>query len=210
MTKKSLVNALSALVVGAVVLTGCADENSEAGGPGMGHGGGMPSAGMPGGQQGDHNQHDVAFAQQMIPHHAQAIEMARLAPERTSTEKVLDLARRIEQAQDPEIQQMTTWLAAWGASVPTTAPGHGGMGMDHGGMPGMMSAEEMRQLTQAKGAEFDRLFLTMMIEHHEGAVHMAQMELQHGSNTEARTLAQRIIDTQQAEIDEMRGLLSQD
>ncbi|WXK02679.1 DUF305 domain-containing protein [Saccharopolyspora sp. ID03-671] len=163
-------------------------------------------------QQGDHNQADITFTQQMIPHHVGALDMAKMVQGRTSNPQVLDLAGRIEQAQDPEIKQMTGWLQAWGAQTPPTGmPGmdHGSMpGMESGApMPGMMSQDEMNQLMAAKDGEFDKLFLEMMIKHHQGAVDMAKVELSQGSNAEAKALAQRIIDSQQAEIDEMHKLL---
>ncbi|MEV1295925.1 DUF305 domain-containing protein [Pseudonocardia sp. NPDC049635] len=179
----------------------------------------------------EHNQADIAFAQDMIPHHQQAVEMSTLATERAGSDDVRRLASEIEQAQGPEITAMQAFLAAWGAPAPGAMPGtdhesmghgadqdgmgeggtgHGGMdhsGMGHGGMAGMMTPEQMAQLEQANGAEFDRMFLEMMIAHHEGAVQMAQAELANGVNPEAKALAQQIIDAQEAEIAEMRELL---
>ncbi len=153
----------------------------------------------------DHNDQDVSFAQDMIPHHAQALGMAKMAPSRSTNPQVIDLAQRIEQAQDPEIQQMRTWLEQWGADVPPADEGDGG---EHGGhdMPGMMAAEDMTALEKATGPDFDRRWLDMMIEHHQGAVTMATTELDKGGDPEARKLAQRIIDAQRAEIDEMTRL----
>ena len=141
----------------------------------------------------------------MIPHHAQALEMAKLVPSRSTNPKVLDLARRIEAAQEPEIRQMTGWLSAWDAPVPSTTAGmdHGG----HGSMPGTMTAEQMKQLTQVRGTEFDRRWLEMMIAHHQGAVEMAKTEQGAGGSAQAKAVAKKIIDGQQAEIAEMRGLL---
>ncbi|MFF1607593.1 DUF305 domain-containing protein [Amycolatopsis sp. NPDC058278] len=141
----------------------------------------------------DHNADDVTFAQQMVPHHSQALEMARLVPSRSTNPKVADLASRIAKAQDPEIQQMHGWLTSWGAGMP--------------GMPGMMSDDDMKKLEAAKGAEFDKMWLDMMIEHHQGAVDLARTELSKGGNADAKALARKIIDAQQAEITEMRGLL---
>jgi uncharacterized protein (DUF305 family) len=82
-------------------------------------------------------------------------------------------------------------------------------GMDHGDMPGMMSDEDMTALEEASGAEFDRMWMKMMIEHHQGAIDMAQDQLDEGANAEAKTLAQEIIDTQEAEIATMREMLDQ-
>jgi uncharacterized protein (DUF305 family) len=142
----------------------------------------------------------IAFAQQMIPHHSQAVEMAKLVPSRTGNAKIIDVADRVQKAQDPEIQLMTGWLTSWGAGM--SMPG------DHA-MPGMMSDPDMGKLQGAQGAEFDRMWLRMMIQHHQGAIDMARVELAQGSDTDARTLAQKIIDAQQAEITEMNGLLGQ-
>ena len=152
-----------------------------------------------------HNTADTAFAQEMIPHHRQAVEMAGLAATRASSAEVKDLATKIEGAQGPEIETMTGWLTAWGEPVPEEMPG-----MDHSaGMPGMMSTQDMASLQAAKGSEFDTMWLQMMIQHHQGAIDMAKTELSQGSNTDAKALAQKIIDGQQSEITEMKGLLGQ-
>ncbi|HVE96956.1 MAG TPA: DUF305 domain-containing protein [Pseudonocardiaceae bacterium] len=161
-----------------------------------------------------HNQADISFAQGMIPHHAQAIAMSEMAAQRAASPEVKELAVRIQAAQQPEIDQMSGFLRAWNAPVPSTTMPMGQMGemgqMDHGAggaMPGMMSGDQMQQLGQASGAAFDRMFLQMMITHHQGAVTMAETELRDGQNPEARQLAQRIIDDQQREITEMQALL---
>ncbi|MCA1696439.1 MAG: DUF305 domain-containing protein, partial [Actinobacteria bacterium] len=125
-----------------------------------------------------HNQADITFAQDMIPHHAQAITMSKMAAQQAGSPQVKDLAARIQAAQQPEIDQMNGWLRAWNAPVPSINSPMGGMGqMDPGAsnaMPGMMSGGEMQQLGQATGAAFDRMFLQMMISHHKGAVMMAK------------------------------------
>jgi uncharacterized protein (DUF305 family) len=151
------------------------------------------------------NDADVMFAQGMIPHHAQALEMAQLVQGREAGQEVTDLAAQIEAAQDPEIQLMTGWLEDWGEDVPDLATDHGAM--DHG--MGMMTAEQMAALDDASGDGFDRMFLELMIEHHEGAIAMSQTELSEGANEEAKELAEEIIGAQQAEIDQMRELLDQ-
>ena len=155
--------------------------------------------------QADHNQADITFAQGMIPHHAQAVQMAQMAATRARSPQVQELARQIEAAQGPEIMIMTEWLRQWGAEVPSTTPGPGEMG--HGG--GMMSPDQMNQLGHGPGADFDRMFLQMMIQHHEGAIAMARTEIANGENTDAIALAEQIIRTQQAEIQQMQALLSQ-
>lgn len=150
----------------------------------------------------DHNQADVAFAQGMIPHHAQAIEMADLVPSRASDPKVKELATQIKAAQDPEIATMKGWLQSWGQPVPASMSG-----MDHGSGSGMMSASEMKDLENANGAAFDKLFLTLMVKHHEGAVAMAKKEQASGKYAPAKDLAGQIIAAQEKEIATMKGLL---
>jgi uncharacterized protein (DUF305 family) len=189
-------------VASALVLSACS-SNDHASMSGMSSSSSAPAP-APSQQAAGHNADDIAFVQQMIPHHSQALDMAKLVPSRGTNPKVIDLASRIEKAQDPEIQQMRGWLTAWGATSTSSMPG-----MTHESMPGMMSDADMRKLDQAKGAEFDKMWLDMMIEHHQGAVDMAKTELTKGSNADAKALAQKIIDAQQAEITEMRGLLSQ-
>jgi uncharacterized protein (DUF305 family) len=147
------------------------------------------------------NEADATFAHGMIPHHEQAVVMTKLAPERTQNAQVLDLAERIEAAQAPEIDQMKGWLEAWNEPH---KPGMEGMG----GMAGMMSDDQMAALTAASGPAFDKMFLEMMIVHHEGAVEQAEAQKADGEFPEALTLADDIIASQQSEIDEMRGILS--
>ncbi|MGQ0841931.1 DUF305 domain-containing protein [Actinokineospora sp.] len=200
----STIRAGIAAVAAAALLSACGSGDHAT--PGMQHGGSTGSTPAAAGQQGDHNDQDIAFAQDMIPHHSQALDMARLAPSRTTNPKVLDLAARIEKAQDPEINQMRDWLTRWGATAPAQSPGMD-HGSGHGSMPGMMTADEMDQLEAATGVEFDRRWLEMMIKHHEGAVEMANTELDKGQSSEAKTLARAIIDGQQAEITEMQDLI---
>ncbi|MFW5420152.1 DUF305 domain-containing protein [Nocardiopsis sp. CNT-189] len=165
--------------------------------------GGSPDGG--GGQAGDEaesaefNSADVMFARMMIPHHEQALEMAELAEERSGPE-VGDLAERIEKAQGPEIEQLTSLLEEWGEDP--------GAEMDHE-MDGMLSEEQLADLEAAEGDAFDELFLEQMIEHHEGAVDMAQAQLDEGVNAEATELATAVVEAQEAEISEMRGLLGE-
>ena len=163
------------------------------------------------------NQADVKFVRAMIPHHRQAIEMAQLAEKRAADPQVKKLAEQIEAAQGPEIKTMQGWLKSWGQPMKTNQGGsgsmdHGGSGsMDHGGsvggMAGMMATGDMKQLRTAKGAAFDEAFLTMMIEHHKGAIDMASTEEQQGRNRQAVTLAERIQQDQSAEIELMANLL---
>ncbi|ROT33490.1 DUF305 domain-containing protein [Micromonospora sp. HM5-17] len=158
----------------------------------------------------DHNQADITFAQGMIPHHQQAVEMAELAESRASDPQVKDLAAKIKAAQQPEIDQMTTWLRDWGAA--TASPSTGGHdmhgGAPGGGMSGMMSDQDMATLEKASGPEFDRTFLEMMIRHHQGAVQMATTELEQGQNPAAKNLAEKVKADQTAEIGQMQNLLN--
>lgn len=155
-----------------------------------------------------HNDADVTFAQEMIPHHRQAVEMAALAEDRAGDPEVRRLAEDIEAAQAPEIATMTGWLESWGEDVPADAMDHSGMGHGSGdAMPGMMNAEDMAALEQAEGAAFDRLFLDLMVEHHEGALEMARTQQAQGENPDALALAEKIEADQQAEISEMQRLL---
>ena len=176
----------------------------------------------------EHNDQDVMFAQQMIVHHQGAVEMAQMATTQASSQEIKTLAASIESAQAPEIEEMTSWLTAW--DEPVTADSSMG-NMDHssdpamtsstmtdssmtgssmGGssMPGMMSEEQMTQLQNATGADFDRMFLQMMTEHHKGAVTMAQTEQQQGQNPQAMELANSIVTSQTAEIDQMNQMLT--
>lgn len=155
----------------------------------------------------EHNDQDVMFAQMMIVHHKGAIEMAQMATTQASSQQVKDLATTIEAAQQPEIEQMTSWLNAWGEPVEA---GSSMEGMDHSSTSGMsgMSEEQMTQLQKATGTDFDQMFLQLMIEHHTGAVQMAETEQQQGSNPQAQELADSIVTSQSAEIEQMKQMLT--
>ncbi len=148
---------------------------------------------------------DVTFAQMMIPHHEQAIEMAELAldPKAGAGAPVRALATAIRGAQDPEIATMKGWLSSWGAPLAPDPAKH-----DMSKMQGMMSADEMRTLGQQTGAAFDKRWLEMMIRHHEGAIVMAKDVTSGGSFAAVKALAGQVIAGQQAEIDQMRRLLA--
>lgn len=152
---------------------------------------------------GPHNNADVMFASMMIPHHNQAIEMSDMLLAKSDVDpKVTALAQKIKGAQGPEVAQMTGWLTGWGVD-----PSMGGMsGMDHGSGDGMMSQADMEVLKNAEGAKATKLFLDGMIKHHTGAIAMAETEIKQGSNSDAKKLAQAIIDAQRAEIVEMKQL----
>ncbi|RSS43781.1 DUF305 domain-containing protein [Streptomyces sp. WAC08241] len=157
---------------------------------------------------GPFNDADVLFAQMMIPHHEQALEMAELADGRAENAGVKKLAAAIERAQDPEIRTMRAWLAGW--DRPASAGhggGHGGGDGSGHGMAGMMSEQDMKDLAKARGGEFDRAFAELMIAHHEGAVAMAEDERRNGVNPTARKLADDVVRTQSAEVAELRRIL---
>jgi uncharacterized protein (DUF305 family) len=191
--------ALVAVPALAFALAACGDSGSDGSG---GKGGSTPSpsaSASAAAAQGSHNDQDVMFAQMMIPHHRQAVEMAGLAPSRASSAQVKTLAAGIEKAQAPEIEKMTGWLKAWGAPA-------GMSGMQHD-MPGIMGEKDMTSLKGLKGAAFDKAFLRMMIKHHQGAVTMARAENRSGQSPDAKALAASIVRTQSAEIAKMRDLL---
>ena len=159
------------------------------------------------------NDADVTFAQSMIPHHQQAVQMAKMATMKASSPEVKQLADKIEAAQGPEIKTMTGWLKDWGKKAPSDSESDMG-GMDHdmdsmgsGDMPGMMSDADMKKLDGASGADFDRMFLTMMTEHHTGAIEMARTEQANGKSQDAVALAKKIEADQTAEIAQMKQLL---
>ncbi|TDD48565.1 DUF305 domain-containing protein [Kribbella antibiotica] len=152
----------------------------------------------------DFNDADVTFATQMIPHHQQAVQMAGMAGHNATNRELKNLATAIEAAQDPEIKTLATWLTTWDKPVP--APSHGG----HGGheMPGMMTEDDMSELGNTKGAQFDRQWTQLMIEHHQGAVAMAKTEQSTGKYPEAVALAGKIQSDQSAEITTLQRLLA--
>lgn len=153
----------------------------------------------------EHNDADVMFAQMMIPHHQQAVEMSEmlLAKDDVPAE-VAAFAQKVIDAQGPEIERMNAMLTAWGQDPVDT---DGMEGMDHGGMSGMMSESDMAALEQAQGTEAARLYLEQMTAHHKGAVDMAKDEVEDGQNPQAVQLAEQVIADQEAEITEMQQML---
>ena len=200
--------ALVAVPALAISLAACGDNDSDDDkGPMSGHSMSASASPSNGGSQAQHNDQDVMFAQMMIPHHRQAIEMADLAATRAASPEVKQLAAQIKKAQDPEIKQLSGWLTNWGASVPS--PGTSGMGHMGHGMDGMMTDKQMKELEGAQGAAFDKAFLEMMIKHHEGAVAMAKTEQASGQFPAAKQMATNIVSSQSAEITKMQELLKQ-
>ena len=200
MTNRLLRSAALALaaVTSAAVLAGCGGGDDDAL---------QPAAAT------TFNTADVAFAQQMIPHHSQAVKMASLAATRAKDPAVRKLAAQIMAGQGPEIETMQQHLEAWGQPMVAAMEG-----MDHSAaapqemmemstdMPGMASEDDLEALAAAKGAQFDQMFLTMMIEHHRGALQMAKAERADGKDPAALTLAEQMETAQQSEINKMQKL----
>ena len=150
----------------------------------------------------DFNDADVIFAQTMIPHHQQAIEMSDIAldPNSGASAAIVALATQIKGAQDPEISQMKNLLTTWGKSMEMGSMDHSSM------MGGMLSLEEIDTLGQLKGAEFDKAWAKGMIAHHEGAIAMANDVLANGKNSEILALANAVVSGQSAEIKTLKPL----
>lgn len=145
---------------------------------------------------------DVMFAQMMIVHHQQAVEMAKLALANSTNPSVLALATKIQDAQAGEISQLQGWLQEWGQPLPDATHGSHMMSME-----GMASDSDMQKLSSLNGAEFDRMFLTLMIAHHKGAITMTNAELTDGKFAALKKLAAAMAVDQQSEIDQMKGYL---
>ncbi|MDX3519950.1 DUF305 domain-containing protein [Streptomyces scabiei] len=207
--RRPLRRAVAACIVaaGTLLLTACGNDMN-----GMDHGSGTKTSASTtasptgGAASDDFNEADVAFAQMMIPHHEQALEMARLAEDRASDTEIKEIAATIEKAQDPEIRRMKGWLKSWDeptavASMP---------GMEHGGGDGngMMADSDMRHLKGVRNAEFDAMFAEMMIEHHEGAIAMARDEQQDGEYADATDMAGDIVKGQSAEVERLKDILA--
>ena len=213
-THARLARLAGGLIAGTLILAGCAGGDDDMAGMAGMDSSSESTAAESSGEAAAFNNADVTFVQGMIPHHRGALEMAQMAEGRAEDPRVLDLAARIEAEQQPEIDTMTGWLEEWGEPVPDESDGGMG-GMDHGSMDmgGMsmegMSMEDMAALEAATGTEFDRMWLEMMIVHHRGAVEMAETEIAEGSNPDAIALAEQIVDSQSAEIEEMETLLAE-
>ncbi len=155
-----------------------------------------------------HNEADVEFTSEMIQHHAEALVMVDLTVEKKGLDpELLDLASSIRTTQALEIETMTDWLQQWNEEIPETIrdhvnAGHGGHGGDGG-----HGSEELDALAELKGDEFRVAWLEQMIDHHEGAVEMAELELEDGSFGKTLEFAEKVKKTQTAEIASMEKLL---
>ena len=154
------------------------------------------------------NSADIDYVTTMIPHHQQAIVLTDLVAAKTASEQVRAIAGRIAVTQGAEIKLMSDWLTKYGKPVPGAAQsGHAGHGAtEHAAMPGMATPEQLNALRAANGNEFDKLFLSLMITHHQGALTMAERQLSGGVETKAQELAQDVITAQSAEVERMRTL----
>lgn len=186
----------AAAITTAITLSAC--SNAGMGDMDMGD---SPASSSPEATASGFNSADVTFAQMMIPHHEQAIEMSDVILDKTGVDaRVVELATQIKDAQAPEIKQLNKWLTAWDAPQDAMA------GMDHS-MDGMMSGDDMSALANAEGADATRLFLEQMIVHHQGAIDMAELELSEGENPDAVAMAAAIVATQSEEIAAMKAIL---
>ena len=152
-----------------------------------------------------HDEDDVMFAQMMIPHHQQAVELAALVPDRSTDPALIKLAAAISAQQQPEIDTMTAALRQWGVNPDEMAHGSGHAGMT---MQGMVDDATMVKLEALKGPEFDALWLKSMIGHHQGAIAMAKVEITDGTNPAMIVMAKDIVSAQQSEIDQMNTMLA--
>lgn len=190
--------ALGAAIGLSGVLGACSgtSANPSTGMDGHGMSSGVQSTSVADGRAGD-----VMFAQMMIPHHEQAVEMAEIALVKSDASgQVRELATAVKQTQDPEIQTMSGWLKEWGAAAPSGSMDHGSMGS------GMMSDADMEALERASGTAFDQKWVTMMIAHHEGAIDMARQVLATTADPKVKALADAIIKAQTEEIITMRAM----
>lgn len=185
-------------VLGALTLAGCSDSGS---GTSATPGAGASSAASPSvTSTATFNDADVMFAQMMIPHHQQAVQMSDMLLAKQGVDAdVASLARQIKAEQQPEITTMQGWLSAWGR------PASGGMDMGGGGG---MSPSQMDALDKADGPTGQKLYLQGMVKHHQGAIAMAQDEVAAGQDPDAVALARSIVSSQQAEITTMNGMLA--
>ncbi|MGW6498997.1 DUF305 domain-containing protein [Nonomuraea angiospora] len=143
---------------------------------------------------------DVMFAQMMIAHHQEAIEMAELATGRATYEETKELAEKIKSGEQPQIETLQDWLKEWGKTTPVSEAGDD--------RPTGITDANVKTLLDSRGPAFDKGFLTMMIDHHEEAIAMARVERKQGQSSKAKKLADRIMKEQQAQVAQMKKLLA--
>ncbi|MCG8919225.1 DUF305 domain-containing protein [Actinokineospora sp. PR83] len=152
------------------------------------------------------NEADYAYARDMVAHHRQALVMTALVPDRGADPTVKAFATRIADTQGPEVDMMNRWLTRNGQPAVAEHEGHGGHGSHHA-MPGMATEEQLAALAAASGPAFDRLFLELMIRHHEGAISMADTVRRSGSDVLVQEMADNVVAEQSDEVARMRGML---
>ena len=185
------------VVIGLIILIALRVVNSDSGSHMMGD---SSAKGMNNSQSAsDLEMNEYMFAEMMIPHHQQAVDMSDLALKKSTNPKILDLAQRIKSAQSSEIIQMQYWLGGKEANS---------MMSDHSGhsMGGMLTEEEFSKLESSSGVTFDTLFLEGMIVHHEGAIDMAQM-IKDTTTQEVNEFGLNVVEVQSEEIREMKEIL---
>jgi uncharacterized protein (DUF305 family) len=195
---------VAGVLAAALLLAACGDDSLSTGAAGD-----SPSSPTTTASQATFSQQDRDFAAGMRAHHAQAVDMAEMVLASSTTPDVAALAERIRTAQSPEIAELDAILAEMG-EVPAGSSGHGST--HDADMPmhaGMMTDEQMQMLDGADGVEACRQFLTLMQEHHDGAIASADKQLADGSHPPLLEMARDIRDSQAAEITEMQQLLSQ-
>ena len=149
-----------------------------------------------------HDEDDVTFAQEMIPHHAQALRMVEMVERHGASDELADLAAQMETAQEREIGLMEQMLETWGEDLPDSGlMGHGMSGMD---------GEALERLEDVRPDDFDSMWALMMIQHHEDAIEMSEVELDEGVNPEAHQLARDIIEAQTREIAQLEDIARAD
>ncbi len=197
------VAAALAAVVFAVALAACAADSA-----GDGHSDPVATdtpviTGEPAG----YNAADIAFAENMIPHHKQAIELARLVPDRSTNPELKTLADQIPAAQQPEINILNVLLVQWNENPEVRSGDAAGQAGQGRSMHGMVDDATVSRLESLRGTEFDTLWLQSMIGPHQGAVVMAKTESADGENVDAIAMATTMAAAQQAEIGQMKQML---
>jgi uncharacterized protein (DUF305 family) len=186
----SRLTALAAAVL--IASTGCGDDDA-----GQPTGGGVP-------ESAPYNAADVGFATEMIPHHAEALSMVDLAVTRQVSPGLAAMTEQIRATQAPEIEELTSLLEEWGRPVPENPRDHANAGHDGDG-----HGTDLEGLEEERGAEFERAWLEMMIDHHGDAVAMAERESAEGEDADAVALAESIVAAQTAEIRQLERLLEE-
>jgi uncharacterized protein (DUF305 family) len=200
MNRTRLAAGLAAAAATAAMLSACSTATDTKSDSAASSAAGSASASAQNGAA--HNSEDVMFAQMMIPHHQQAVELGAMVPQHTNNADLIKLAGEIMKQQQPEINIMKTQLVQWGVNPDDPT------GMHAGHMSGMVDEATLAKLKTLQGAEFDKLWLQSMISHHQGAIDMAQTEVSKGGNADMMALARDIITAQQTEIDQMKKMLA--